>query len=70
MPSETVSIRLPKELLTQIDRLAEEMAIERMTIIRRFIKVGVEGLIRYEESEESADWPREGRMKLEILPAA
>jgi len=66
MSSETVSIRLPKEILKQIDRLAEEMAIERMTIIRRLIKVGVEGLVRYENSGEPADWPREGRMQLEI----
>lgn len=69
MKSTTVSIRLPDCDLAQIDRLAGEFSVERATIIRRLVTVGVCGLLRYEKYCESFDWPRSGRMSLDILPS-
>jgi predicted DNA-binding protein len=67
MTSKVVSIRLPESELQSIDELATKMAIERATIIRRLISVGVQGLSEYEASADSADWPREGRMQLKVI---
>jgi hypothetical protein len=68
MALKVVSLRLEESDLGQIDHLAELMAVDRTTIIRRLVSVGVEGLVKYENSAVSADWPREGRMRLNVLP--
>lgn len=66
MAMEAISVRLEQTDIEEIDRLARQMAVDRTTIIRRLISVGVEGLLHYEKSAASADWPREGRMRLKI----
>lgn len=66
MAMKAISVRLQKTDIDEIDRLAELMAVDRTTIIRRLISVSVDGLLEYEKSAASADWPREGRMRLKI----
>jgi hypothetical protein len=68
MKSTTVSIRLPNSELAQIDRLSKELSVERASMIRRFITAGLCGLLRYEDSGDSFDWPRTGRISMDVLP--
>ena len=68
MKSTTVSIRLPNTELAELDRLSKELSVERASMIRRFITAGLCGLLRYEDSGESFDWPRTGRISLDVLP--
>ncbi|WP_425486543.1 ribbon-helix-helix protein, CopG family [Coraliomargarita sinensis] len=63
---EAVSVRIEKTEIEEIDRLAYSMEVDRTTIIRRLISVGVEGLLHYEKSAASADWPRKGRLKMRV----
>jgi len=66
MAMEAISVRLEKTDVAEIDRLATGMAVDRTTIIRRLISVGVDGLLKYEKSAASADWPRQGRLKMKV----
>ena len=67
MASKVVSLRLDDSELKKIDQLAANMAVDRTAIMRRLILVGLEGLLDYERSSDSPDWPREGRMKLRVV---
>lgn len=68
MTSQTVSIRIPKNELSEIDRLADILEVDRATIIKRCVTVGVGGLLNFEKSGEPFNWPRKGQMALSILP--
>ena len=68
MESKTVSFRIPKNDYQDLVRMAEKMDASRSQMLRRFVIAGVQALRDYEESGDSFDWPRGGRISMYILP--
>lgn len=68
MESETVSFRIPRNDYQDLVRMSEKMDASRSLMLRRFVIAGVQALREYEESGDSFDWPRDGRISMHILP--
>jgi predicted DNA-binding protein len=64
--SQTVSIRLSASDLAEMDRIADQLSIERPLMIKRFIREGLKGMLDYEKSGEPFNWPRDGQMRFVV----
>jgi predicted HTH domain antitoxin len=60
MPLETVTARLPQEMLREVERLAEKLKVDRSELIRRLLDFA----IQHQRIEDASEAYREGAVTL------
>jgi len=60
MPLETVTARLPQEMLREVERLAEKLKVDRSELIRRLLDFA----IQHQKIEDASEAYRDGRVTL------
>lgn len=58
--TETFTMRIPKDELARIDRLAKKLEISRSRLFRRLAEISIDAI---EENGSDPSWPIKGKIK-------